>query len=160
MDDIVKINRTFWLIKSPKAKPDLVQKLCRHNTTYMFFVAPAAKGGARATVATERGKEFSEDGIHWNKLPDGLGPVTGKLDSRAYALVFDALETINESKEVDIWHYADFDEPDQPVRMILGCSTLCAIKKDMKDHPEKLKSRFRRIIAVAHLAMPYCVWIR
>ena len=28
IEDITKINRTFWLIKSPKAKPQLVQKMC------------------------------------------------------------------------------------------------------------------------------------
>jgi hypothetical protein len=160
IEDITKINRTFWLVKSPKAKPELVQKMCRFDSAYVFFVEPAAKGGARPAIADKKATTFSEDGLIWKPLPNQLGPVTGKLDSRAYALVFDKLETIDTKQELDLWHYADFANQEKPIRMILGCSTVCAMKRDMKGHPERLKSRFRRVVAVGLLVTPYCVWVR
>lgn len=160
IEDITKCEVTFWLIKSPKAKPDLVQKMCRANPVYVLFVEPATKGGARPTVAAKKVTEFSEDGVAWNKLPPGLGHVTGNLNSCAYALVFDELQVLDESRKVDLWNYADFDNPERPVKTILGCSTICATKKKMANHPEKLKSRYRRIIAVARLIKPYCVWVK
>jgi hypothetical protein len=70
------------------------------------------------------------------------------------------LETIDVNQEIDLWHYADFVNQESPIRMILGCSTVCAIKKDMQGHPERLKSRFRRVVAVGLLVAPYCVWVR
>jgi hypothetical protein len=186
IEDITKINRTFWLVKSPKAKPELVQKMCRFDSTYVVFVEPATKGGARPAIADKKATTFSENGFIWNPLPNQLGPVTGKLDSRAYALVFNKLETIAAKQEMDLWHYADFVNQEKPIRMILepynkfstlfaqkicylrllssssglGSSTVCAIKKDMKGHPERLKSRFRRVVAVGLLVAPYCVWVR
>jgi hypothetical protein len=160
IEDITKINRTFWLVKSPKTKPELVQKMCHFDSTYVVFVEPATKGGARPAIADKKATTFSENGFIWNPLPNQLGPVTGKLDSRAYALVFNKLETIDAKQEIDLWHYADFANQEKPVRMILGCSTVCAIKKDMKGHPERLKSRFRRVVAVGLLVAPYCVWVR
>lgn len=78
----------------------------------------------------------------------------------ADALVFDELQVLDESRKVDLWNYADFDNPERPVKTILGCSTIGATKKKMANHPEKLKSRYRRIIAVARLIEPYCVWIK
>jgi hypothetical protein len=160
IEDIKKINRTFWLVKSPKANPELVQEMCRFDSTYVVFVEPATKGGARPAIADKKATTFSENGFIWNPLPNQLGPVTGKLDSRAYALVFNKLEMIDAKQEIDLWHYADFVNQENPIRMILGCSTVCAIKKDMKGHPERLKSRFRRVVAVGLLVAPYCVWVK
>jgi hypothetical protein len=160
IEDITKINRTFWLVKSPKANPELVQKMCRFDSTYIVFVEPATKGGVRPAMADKKATTFSENGCIWNPLPKQLGPVTGKLDSRAYALVFNKLETIDLKQETDLWHYADFADQKKPMRMMLGCSTVCAVKKDMKGHPERLKSRFRRIVAAGLLVAPYCVWVR
>lgn len=160
LEDIKKIDRTFWLIKSPKAKPEIVQQMCSLGSAFVVFVEPATKNGARPATSEQQSTIFSENGITWNSLPEGLGPVTGKLDSKAYALVFDQMETIHDSNEIDLWNYADFILPEKPVRLILGCSTVCATKKAMKEHPERLKSRFRRIVAVARLASPFCVWVR
>jgi hypothetical protein len=160
IDDITKVNRTFWLIKSPKAKPEVVQKMCQLGFAYVLFVEPATKGGARPAITNQKASTFSEDGLIWNQLPTGLSPVTGKLDSQAYALVFDKLSQIDESQIIDLWSYADFSYPEKPVRMILGCSTVCATKRDMRGDPDRLKSRFRNIVAVARLVAPYCVWIR
>lgn len=159
MADIRKANVTFWLVKSPKAKPTLVQNLCGGRPAYVLFVAPATMGGARPTEVDEKAVEYSVDGLSWRTLPVGLGPVTGRLDSRAYALVFDALATV-EQGIADLWSYADFADPTKPIKMILGCSTVCAMRKDMMNHPESLKSRFRQIVAVARMTVPYCVFVR
>lgn len=157
--DIQKAELTFWLVKSPKAKPTSVQHLCADHPTHVLFVAPASAGGARPTEVDEKAVEYSVDGKRWCALPAGLGPVTGKLDPRAYALVFDTLEIVDDGT-ADLWRYADFAEPGTPIKMILGCSTVCATKKDMTSHPGKLKSRFRRILAVARTVAPHCVFVR
>lgn len=160
IEDIHRTNCTYWLIKSPKAKPPLVQQLCTGGPAYVLFVAPAVKGGARSTEIGNIAKEYSIDGLTWDTLPVGLGPVTGKLDSQAYALVFDALETIADGQTVNLWDYADFETPERPVRTILGCSTICAIMQDTSDYPDRLKSNVRRILAIARLTKPYCVFVR
>lgn len=159
IEDIQKVNHTFWLIKSPKAKPAAVQDFCKSGPVYVLFIAPATTGGARPTEVNEKAATYSLDGLKWQALPVGLGPVSGKLDSRAYALVFDML-TIVDNATVDLWAYSDFDNTEKPIKMILGCSTVCATKKDMTNHSDKMKSRFRKIIAVAHLTKPYCVFVK
>lgn len=159
MADIQKATLTFWLMKSPKAKPTVVQNLCAGIPAHVLFVASATSGGARPTESDEKAVEYSADGVSWQILPAGLGPVTGRLDSRAYALVFDALATVDVGM-VDLWSYADFTDPERPIKMILGCSTVCAVKKDMSSHPESLKSRFRRIVAVGRMTAPYCVFVK
>lgn len=129
--DIRKINRTFWLMKSPKAKPEIVQKMCSPSTAFAVFIKPATKNGARPATREQQATIFSENGLTWNPLPKGLGPVTGKLDCKVYALIFDQMETIHESTEIDLWNYADFIFPEKPLRLIIGCSTICATKKVM-----------------------------
>jgi hypothetical protein len=103
--------------------------------------------------------EYSDDGTLWRHLPQGLGPVTGKLDTRATALVFDMMTT-DVSGTMDLWNYADALDTHKPLKFTLGCSTVCAIRKDMKLDPEKMKSRYRGIVAIARLANPYCAWVR
>jgi hypothetical protein len=109
---IEKIGETFWLIRSPKAKPEQVQGVCKTTQAYAIFVGHATKDGARPTIEEDPAKECSNDRVLWNPLPNGLSPVTGKLDSSATALVFE------------------------------------------------MKSRYRGIVAIARLAIPYCVWVR
>jgi hypothetical protein len=157
--DITRVGKTFWLMKSPKAQPAQVQEMCRITPAYVLFVAPATTGGARPTIAQDATKEYSENGEVWHLIPNGLSPVTGKLDSRSAALVFDMLST-SVNAMLDLWNYADFADTQRPVKLRLGCSTLCAVLKDMGHHSGRLKSRHRQIVAVARLATPYCVWVR
>ena len=157
--DIERAGQTFWLMKSPKARPAQVQQLCAAGPTFTIFVEPASKGGARPTIAEDTAREFSADGKTWQHLPDGLGPVTGNLGSRAAALVFDKMMT-DVSGTLDLWSYAEFVDAQKPLKFILGCSTVCAIRKDMGSHPDKMKSRYRAIVAYARLAAPYCVWLK
>jgi hypothetical protein len=157
--DIARTGVTFWLIRSPKARPHQVQKLCNPLPAYAIFVEPATRGGARSTTKNDAAREYSRDGGLWHLFPEEMSPVTGKLDNAATALVFDMIIT-DVCGILDLWNYSEAFEPDKPLRFILGCSTVCAIKKDMKSNPEKMKSRYREIVAVARFANPYCVWIR
>jgi len=157
--DIERTGRTFWLMKSPKARPAQVQDICKLSPAYTIFVEPATKGGARPTIIDEAAREYSVDKKVWYRLPESISPVTGKLDSGSAALVFDMMAT-TVSGTIDLWMYGDFSVKVKPLKFILGCSTVCAIKKDMSSYPERMKSRYRGIVAVAKLAEPYCIWLR
>ncbi|MGD0168496.1 MAG: hypothetical protein ABSE54_02095 [Smithella sp.] len=157
--DIVQVGKTFWLMKSPKARPPQVQDLCKIIPTYAIFIKPSTKSGARPTTSSDRSKEYSPDRESWQKLPDGITPVTGRLDTSAAALVFDMMTT-DVKGELDLWDYGDFSDAQTPLKFRLGCSTICAVRKDMTSHPGRIKSRYRGIVAVARLAQPYCVWLR
>jgi hypothetical protein len=81
------------------------------------------------------------------------------MDNSATGLVLDELTT-DVDRTVDLWAYADAADSDQPLKFILGLSTACAVRKDMSAHPERMKSRYRRVVAVARLTDPYCVWLQ
>jgi hypothetical protein len=157
--DINRLGKTFWLIRSPKARPAQVQEMCATISVYTVFVEPATKGGARPTTAEDAAKEYSDDRVLWHRLPDGLSPVTGKLDAGSTALVFDIMTT-DVNGTLDLWEYGELSENPKPLRFVLGCSTVCSIRMDTKSLPEKMKSRYRGIVAVARLANPFCVWVR
>jgi len=157
--DVERNGKTFWLMRSPKARPPQVQEICKTIPAYTIFIEPATKGGARPTIAEDSAKEYSDDRVLWHRLPNGLSPLTGKLDTAATALVFDMLTTSVTGK-LDLWDYGQFSDFHKPLRFILGCSTVCAIRRNTESHPEKMKSRYCGIVAVARLVDPYCVWIR
>ncbi len=104
--DIERMGVTFWLMRSPKARPPQVQRICRTFPAYTIFVEPATKGGARPTTEEDAAKEYSDDGVLWHQLPKGLSPVTGKLDTGATALVFDMMTT-DVSGTLDLWDYGE-----------------------------------------------------
>ena len=54
--DIKQTGITFWLMRSPKARPMQVQNICTSSLTYTIFVEPASKGGARPTTNSEAAK--------------------------------------------------------------------------------------------------------
>lgn len=165
MSDIEVVGRTFWLIKSHKAEPNMVQAICRqaqnegHNVP-CIFIQPSSPAGSIPTKTSDSAKMFSADNLKWSVLPDRLSPVTGKIDSGAHALIFDSLR--KEQGALDLWDYADFFKPSKPLKIIQGGSTLCALRKDISDLPdsEKIKSRFRGIVAVGTLREPYAVWLK
>ena len=158
--DCREVGRTFWVAKSPKARPAQVQAICSALHGYMIFVKPAAPGGARPTRESDSATEYSSDRATWLPLPSGIGPVTGQMGNSAVALVFDQLTTDVDRRTLDLWGYADDADSDKPLKFILGRSTICAVQKDMSGHSNRMKSRYRRIVAVARLAEPYCVWVR
>jgi hypothetical protein len=157
--DIERTGKTLWLMRSPKSRPTHVQRICTTLPAFTIFVEPATKGGARPTKEEDAAKEYSDDRLLWHTISKGLSPVTGKLDTAATALVFDMMTT-NVSGTLDLWGYGELSDINKPLRFILGCSTVCAVRRDTESHPEKMKSRYRGIAAVARLAHPYCVWVR
>jgi len=159
IDDCVTVGRTFWVAKSAKARPAQVQVICSAARGYLIFIDPASLSGARPTTESECATEYSPDRATWFPLPDGIGPVTGQMDNSAAALVLDQLTT-DVDRTVDLWAYADASDSGKPLKFILGLSTVCAVRKDMSAHPQRMKSRYRRVVAVARLADPYCVWLR
>lgn len=163
IQDIHDVGLTFWLMKSHQAKPGMVQHLCleadaANTESYCVFVEASSKGGAIATKTASSAKNYSKDNLTWVALPQGLSPVTGKINGYAYALVFDQLELVNHS--IDLWSYADFFNRKNPLKIIRGASTICAIKKDMSNHTGRIKSRYRRVIAVGKLHEPFCAYLR
>jgi hypothetical protein len=159
IDDCEAVGRTFWVAKSAKARPAQVQAICNPGRGYVIFVDSANPSGARPTTESDCATEYSPDRARWLPLPDGIGPVTGQMDNSAAGLVFDRLTT-DVDRVVDLWAYADAADSDRPLRFILGLSTACAVRKDMSAHPERMKSRYRRVVAVARLTDPYCLWLR
>lgn len=159
MKDCETAGRTFWVAKSAKARPAQVQDICRSGRRFVLFVEPASPGGARPTTGADFAIEYSPDRVEWSPLPVGLGPVTGQMDASATAFVFDRLST-DVDRAIDLWAYADFANPDNPLRFALGLSTAIAIRKDTSGHPRCMKSRYRRLVAVARLVDPYCVWLK
>jgi hypothetical protein len=157
--DIAETGISLWLVRSPRARPADVQEMFSTAPGYTIFVEPSTKGGARPTMEAAPAKEYSRDRVVWQSLPFGLGPVTGKLDSCATALVFDTLTT-NVRGVLDLWEYSEYQSKQKPLKFILGCSTVCAVRKDSKAHPDRMKSRYRGIIAVARMKEPYCVWVK
>jgi hypothetical protein len=159
MEDVSRVGITFWLMRSPRARPPQVAALCQTSPAYALFVAPATHGGARPTTMGDAATEYSCDRFSWHRLPDGISPVTGKLDASAAALVFNMLET-DVSGTLDLWAYGEASAIPTPLRFRLGSSTVCAIRADMTQHPNRIKSRYRGLVAVARLTHPYCVWLR
>ena len=160
--DIARAGVTFWLMRSPKAQPPQVAALCQLSPAYALFVAPATRGGARPTILEDAAAEYSRDRHSWQSLPDGMSPVTGKLDGSTAALVFDMLST-DVSATLDLWAYEDASGTSAipgPLRFLLGCSTVCGVRTSVTQHPNRMKSRYRAVVAVARLAFPYCVWLR
>ncbi|MCK4781446.1 hypothetical protein KAS79_00775 [Candidatus Parcubacteria bacterium] len=161
--DIDNVGFTFWIIRSFQAKLEMVQTICKkakieNKNVFCIFIKPSIKGGATPTKNSLSAKYYSQDKKQWKKIPNRLSPVTGKIDKTSYALLFNKLELI--SDEIDLWNYADFFNQEKPIRIFRGGSTLCAIKKDVKNQNNKIKSRYRKIIAIGKLSKPFCVWLK
>ena len=161
IQDINRTGFTFWLMKSYKAKPEWIRNLClraksENTNCFSVFIEPSSKSSAIPTKLTFPAKEYSKDKISWIGLPRDLSPVTGKLP--AYGLVLDNLELTNTT--IDLWYYADFFKQNNPIKIVRGASTICAVKKNMLGYPDKIKSRFRKVVAIGKLKKPFCVYLR
>ncbi len=162
--DVRNAGRTFWVIRSHKAKPDMIQSVgatvCgRSGEALCAFLAPSSPGGAVPTKTMCAAVEYSSDRCEWTPLPHGIIPVTGQLTPSTCALVFDQLCFLT-STVVDLWQYADFFDPELPVRIRQGASTLGVIRKNTSTHPDRMKSHIREVIAVGRFVHPFAVWLR
>lgn len=162
--DINQGGKTFWLVRSQLAKPDMVQKLCSEAikqtcNPLCFFLEPSSPGGAVPTKSNCAASEYSSDFSTWHPLPTSLSPVTGRISPSACALMFDEL-IVRESEIIDLWGYADFFDSRRPITIRQGASTVCAIGRETRTHPDRMKSHLRPVIAIGRLAYPYAVWLR
>jgi hypothetical protein len=159
--DIQVCGLTIWLVRSYKARVEMVQKLGKlHRESYVFMISPSTPNGSEPTSTNSPARQFSSDQRTWKLLPPQMGPVTGHLTQITCGLVFDRLDLIKCDCHIDLWSYADFNEPQIPIKFGQGHSTFCALKKDMSDHPDRMTSHVRQIQAIAHLREPYAVWLR
>ena len=69
--DCETLGRTFWVVKSAKARPAQVQAICNLGRGHVIFVEPASPGGARPTTESDFATEYSSDRATWLPLPDG-----------------------------------------------------------------------------------------
>ena len=164
IEDICKSGRTFWLVRSHMAKPCMIHQFCSVAVQQAcipscFFLKPSSPGGAMPTKSNDAASEYSSDFSTWYPLPKDIGKVTGRISPGAFALVFDEL-TMRQSDTIDLWDYANFFDPQQPIKIRQGASTVCAVGKDTRIHPDKMKSHSRSVIAAGRLAKPYAVWLR
>lgn len=162
--DIKTTGRTFWVIQSHKANPTKACNLYHQakgegKEVYCIFIEPSVKGGARPTSISKTATSFSRNKINWESFSRNMSPVTGKIGNNSYALVFDELQIIKEPIILNLWNYTEF-ETDQPIVPKLGTSTICAVTKDMSNHPDRIKTNIRKVTAMAKLSELSCVWIR
>ncbi len=159
--EIINAGKSFWLIKSFKAKTRDIQNLCRiaskdGEDIFCIFIEASQKFGAQPTKTSSVASQFSSDNVHWLDIPNRIR-ITGKIDKMATALVLDSLKIDDEEKiKIDLWNYSDFLNDLEPIRFMQGASTICAIEK----HNEGMKSRCRKIIALGKLVKPFAVWLK
>jgi hypothetical protein len=159
--DVEKFGWTLWVVRSYKARPTSVQRVCAAGgCVYALFVQPSSPGGAQPTANDRAASAYSPDGAAWMELPRGLGPVTGKIDAGAYGLWFDQLGLCEGDVSLDLWSYGEFEPPHAPLRTRLGCSTVCATKRDTAGEAGRMKSRYRKLLAWGRLRSPGAVWLR
>ena len=103
-------------------------------------------------------KKYSIDNENWCNLPKGLGLVTGKIDKSSYALIMDSLEIVKPHKTIDLWNYLNYFKKDEPLKIVMGGSTLCCIN-EISPKNKNIKTHIRKIVAIGKLVEPYCVWL-
>lgn len=151
--------KTYWLLKSFRAKTAQIQQVCQKareegEEVGCLFVEASSRGGARPTVHGLRARQISSDGSAWDELSGGVR-ITGKLDAQSTALVLDELSLADPQETVNLWQYSEYGTG-QPVRLQLGASTVCCVQAASVG----MKSRFRRVVATGTLALPYAVFVR
>ena len=165
VSDIEKAGKTFWVIKKISEKTlKEVQEFCENSKSEVkiYFISPAAK--ANPTKSDTKNKEYF-DGDNWEKIPEGISPVTGD----GYAFILKKLEmqenSPNKSFElftqtkIDINEYAK-EEALEPIKFNTNTSTILAIKEDMTSHENKNISNIRTVWAVGTLEKPYYVKVK
>lgn len=157
-NEINKNGRTYWLIKSFKARPVQIQEMCKRAESegediYCAFITASAKNGAKPTINNILVKQISENNKEWITLPVDV-KITGKIDTQSSALVLSELEIYSKPTTLDLWNYSDTDN--KPIKLQLGASTICCINIPS----EGMKSRNRTIAAWGKLKNPYAVWVK
>jgi hypothetical protein len=121
-DDIKKAARAIWLYRSWKAPIPMTPQFGS------AFPKPAVvflKGSAFPTGTALQAREMSEDRKRWDRLPNGIGKVTGKLPGGGLVIG----ELVPVVIDIDLWGY--LQHPDLcPLGFPQGASTACAVPSD------------------------------
>ena len=151
--------KTYWLLKSHKAKTHLVQKFCEQaemegEYVYCLFVNASTKNGSRETVTETRVKHISHNNSDWINLADNV-IITGLISQQSTALVISELMKLDKPLDIDLWNYSEYPD-NTPIKFQPGMSTVIAEKKPSKG----MKSRLRKLVAWGRLESPFAVWIK
>ena len=163
--DIERTGKTFWIINSTKANLKLITQMKKmalkeNKDVFCIFIEPSQKGGSANTKLSEPAKEYSEDKQIWQSFDEKTSPVTGKMTTNSYAMVFKKISLIESELKLNLWNYADFDNQNEPINLNQFRSSFCGIQKNMFDNSNKMKSNLRKIVAVAKLHQIGAVWLR
>jgi len=163
--DITRTGKTFWIINSTKASLKLINQMKKtalkeNKDIFCIFIEPSQKGGSADTKLSEPAKEYSEDKQIWQSFDEKTSPVTGKMTTNSYAMVFEKISLIESELKLNLWDYADFDNQNEPIKLNQFRSSFCGIQKNMFDNPNKMKSNLRKIVAVAKLYSVGAIWLR
>ncbi|WP_265820968.1 hypothetical protein [Geovibrio ferrireducens] len=150
-NDIKKVGHTFWHIRTDKYTCSTIQKYASKHCTYALFIESKDKSSLQgAANIYEPIKKYQLDGGLF-LFPQGLNPVTGKMDKSAKLLVFDQIESCS-FKGFSLKSYVDANTGNIIERFYSAWYS-AFFKRN--------KSNFllgnRIICAVARLSYPYCV---
>lgn len=157
-NDIDQYGYTYWLFKSHSARPEVVQQLAQKikENLKCYFIHASTKSGARPTKQQEVSRSYSSDNITWKPIHSQMR-VTGSSSS-SFALVLKEIK-LTESL-IDLWDYSRYPDLDLPIKPRLGDSTIPAIEKYSGDHPGKVISHVREVVAIGELVFPFCVYLK
>ena len=155
--DTKKIGKTFWLINSYQAKPNLIQEIYNQKKKIkVYFIEPSRKGGAIPTKVSKSAKYYSIDNVVWIPIPKDIGPITGNINNNTCALIMNHLKLSNGN--INLKDYANFFNQKDHIKLKQGCSTICAVSKRIPNNP--IKSNLRKIVAIGTLYNPSGVWLK
>jgi hypothetical protein len=150
--DINVLGYTIWVYQSQKAGALTVQQFGRdYPNALVYFL----EGRAYPTVSVNRAENVSEDGRSWMPIANDIGKVTGKLPGAGLVITELRAES---NHEIDLWKYCEVPGVG-PVEFRRGASTVCVcpVQEGLR---RGMKSRFRKVVAVARLAPPYALFLK
>jgi hypothetical protein len=160
--ELQRNGKTYWLIKSHKARTLQIQEFCEqakkeNEDVYCLFITASTDNGAKKTISKILAKEISENKNDWAVLSDGV-EIKGKMDLQSTALVLSKLEVFNTPKKIDLEDYSEVDIKQNilSIKLRQGASTICSIKVPSVG----MKSSLRTVVAYGKLVIPYAVWVR
>ena len=160
--EIRRFGKTYWAYRSSIANPKAVQKFGlkaekEKKAVVCLFIGASSEGVTKPTKGSQKALWHSLNKKDWLRIPnDNL--ITGSNRS-SFALVLNKIDLMDNAY-IDLWRYSQNNNPEKAVRIMLGSSTICCLKHSSENDPSKMKSRYRRVLAVGTLVSPYGVWLK
>lgn len=159
-EEIERHGFTFWHHQSYQAKPGVVQEMGKiaareGEPVYLILTRTGSRGSGVDTKRSRQATMFSKEELGaYSPIPEGIYVETGK---RPYAIVIKDL--ILARGTLDLWEYCDMFGKGA-VKTRQGGSTVCAYKASSHHFEDKMKSRYRDVLAYAKIIEPFSVWLR